>query len=98
MKIFIVYSIIFITSISATYSQQSDSAKIVQFNPPIGSLQRGDTVEVKVRVENTGTTTRKFWVGLSFAPQNVLLNDWPVGWYDVYPNWSCNSLIRTIYS
>ena len=42
-----------------------------------------------VRVKNTGTTTRKFWVGLSFAEELVNVDEtpgpWPEGWYDVRP-------------
>gem|GEM_PF-1069092 len=61
----------------------ADSAEIVEFNPPTGTLQRGTETEAKVRVRNTGTTTRSFWVGLSFAGPGAY--DWPVGWFDIRP-------------
>ena len=71
-------------------SRDIDSAEIVSFTPPpIGLKERGDQVTATVRVKNTGTTTRSFWVGLSFAEQWVDVNEtpgpWPEGWYDVRP-------------
>lgn len=67
----------------------SDNAQIVSFTPPTGQKERGDQVTATVRVKNTGTTTRKFWVGLSFAEEWVDVDEtpgpWPEGWYDVRP-------------
>jgi len=60
-----------------------DSASIVSFVPPTGTLERGTTAQATVRVKNTGTTTRSFWVGLSFAEPDA--GTWPDGWYDVPP-------------
>ena len=36
-----------------------------------------------VRVKNTGTSPRSFWVGLSFAGPGAYA--WPVGWFDIRP-------------
>jgi len=63
----------------------TDNAAIIAFNPPTGAVQRGQQMQATVTIKNTGSTTRSFWVGLSFAGQNASLESWPVGWYDVYP-------------
>ena len=63
----------------------ADSAEIVEFNPPTGTLQRGTETEARVRVRNTGSTRRSFWVGLSFAHSTATGDGWPVGWYDIQP-------------
>ncbi len=60
-----------------------DSAEIVEFNPPTGTLQRGNQAQATVRVKNTGGSTRSFWVGLSFAEPGA--DEWPEGWYDIPP-------------
>jgi len=62
-----------------------NSAEIVQFTPPTGTLQRGDTTQATVRLKNTGTNARSFWVGLSFTHEDTPLESWPVGWFDVFP-------------
>jgi len=43
-----------------------DKANIVSFTPPSGEFSPGDTISAQVTVKNTGTTTRSFWVGLSY--------------------------------
>lgn len=60
-----------------------DNATIISFSPPTGTLQRGTQATATVRVKNTGTTTRRFWVGLSFAEPDSGV--WPDGWFDVQP-------------
>jgi hypothetical protein len=62
-----------------------DSAEIVFFDPPTDTVQRGTQAQAIVRIKNTGTTTRSFWVGLSLAESGATLDDWPVGWYDIPP-------------
>jgi hypothetical protein len=67
---------------------ESDVAEIISFTPPTGTLQRGTQTAATVRVKNTGTTTRSFWVGLSFADEvtfDLPYDTWPIGWYDVMP-------------
>jgi hypothetical protein len=61
----------------------TDNAEIVWFNPPTGTLQRGNQASATVRVKNTGSSTRSFWVGLSFAEPDA--GEWPDGWYDIPP-------------
>jgi len=64
------------------------SASIVQFEPPTGNLQRGDQAQATVRVSNSGTTSKSFWVGLSFAEPwaiDEIPDPWPDGWYDIRP-------------
>lgn len=63
----------------------ADNAEIVWFNPPTGTLQRGNQASATVCVRNTGTSTRRFWVGLSFGHESTTLSDWPRGWYDIRP-------------
>ncbi len=64
-----------------------DDAKIVAFSPPssTGTYQRSQQVQTTVTVKNTGNTTRKFWVGLSFAHENATWQGWPNYWYDIKP-------------
>jgi len=62
-----------------------DNAAILDFDPPTGILQRGTQTTATVRVKNTGTTTRSFWIGLSFAHETATNAGWPYGWYDIYP-------------
>ena len=66
-------------------SRDIDDAKIVSFTPPTGLKERGDQVTATVRVKNTGTTTRSFWVGLSFAHESATWVGWPSKWYDIKP-------------
>ena len=44
----------------------ADNAEIISFTPPSGTFQRGETASTSVVISNTGTTTRSFWVGLSW--------------------------------
>jgi len=62
-----------------------DSAEIIAFNAPLSLLQRGQQTQVTVTVENTGTTPKNFWIGLSFAHETATGDSWPVGWYDIKP-------------
>lgn len=62
-----------------------DSAKIVDFIVPTGTIQRGSTQQIEVKIRNTGTTTRSFWIGLSLAHETATADDWPNGWYDIVP-------------
>ena len=43
-----------------------DATSIVSFEPPSGTYEPGDSTSAVVRIENTGTTTQSFWVGLSW--------------------------------
>lgn len=59
-------------------------AEVTYFGPPTGILQRSTQATSIVKVKNTGTASRSFWVGLSFSHQNAA--PWPgYGWYDVPP-------------
>ncbi len=60
-----------------------DDAEISSFVVPTTLKNVGDTVSVSVTVENLGTTTRSFWIGLSFKGPNA--GKWPNGWVDVSP-------------
>lgn len=60
-------------------------ASIIYFDPPTGSLQRNSTAQATVRIKNTGTKSRSFWVGLSFAHESTTGDAWPTGWYDIKP-------------
>lgn len=60
-------------------------ATIIEFIPPAGTLQRGTQAQTTVRIKNTGSTTRSFWVGLSFAHETATGDGWPEGWYDIRP-------------
>ena len=63
-----------------------DFAQVIDLDPPPAIVHdRGDSVEANVQVKNMGTTTRSFWVGLSFFhPES---GPWPndLNWYDVPP-------------
>ena len=58
-------------------------ATIIEFNPPTGILHRGQQMQATVTIKNTGTTSRSFWVGLSFSEPSA--GEWPNGWYDIPP-------------
>ena len=69
---------------AVTVEQPStDAAEILELSPPRGTLQRGTQAEATVRVRNIGSTTRRFWVGLSFAAPGAA--EWPDGWLDLPP-------------
>lgn len=63
-------------------------AEIISYNLPQGTKERGNIITVDVLIENTGSENHKFWIGLSLAPDDVSGDDWPIGWYDVYPKQS----------
>nr|WP_321485231.1 choice-of-anchor D domain-containing protein [uncultured Draconibacterium sp.] len=69
-----------------------DAAQIIEFTVPTGTVQRESTQQIKVKIKNTGITTRSFWVGLSFAQEYTEAESWPNGWYDIYPQKS-----KTLY-
>ena len=58
-------------------------AVIKAFDPQTGLVSYGSTGTVTVTMQNTGTTTRAFWVGLSFSGPSS--GTWPDGWYDIPP-------------
>ena len=58
-------------------------ASITAFTPQTGLIDYGATGTVSVTIQNTGTTTRTFWVGLSFSGPSS--GTWPDGWMDVPP-------------
>lgn len=62
---------------------QPSPALITQFVTPIGTYDRGNNAQSTVIIKNTGTETRSFWVGLSFAYETATWADWPQGWYDI---------------
>ncbi len=68
--------------------QLNQSVVITNFDVPTGTKIRGTTHEIKITVKNISSTSRSFWIGLSFANQYTSLEKWPVGWYDVYPKQS----------
>ncbi len=69
-----------------TFSVQNpDAAQIIEFIPPKGVLNRGTETACTIKIKNTGTTTRSFWVGLSYANNEATNANWPVLWYDVKP-------------
>ncbi|MEI6514862.1 MAG: CARDB domain-containing protein, partial [bacterium] len=61
----------------------STGAKITSFAPQTGLVNYGANGAVTVTMQNTGTTSRAFWVGLSFSGPSS--GTWPNGWYDVPP-------------
>ncbi len=64
----------------------ANAADIVSLDVPSGVTGRGEQVTLKVTVENIGTATRGFWVGLSLAHVDDFdTAAWPEGWYDIYP-------------
>jgi len=66
------------TPTSTPAPHRYDDAKIRSFDPPSGMFNPGDTITASVTIKNTGTTTRSFWVGLSYQK--------PSGdWYNVPP-------------
>ena len=60
------------------FELDSDIAQIVRFDPPVGVVERDTQAQATVRVENTGTATRSFWVGLSFGHEDADLQSWPL--------------------
>ncbi len=58
-------------------SQPSDSASLIEFNAPKGNFNSGDSLVASVIVRNTGTTTRAFWVGLSYHKPDGSFYDVP---------------------
>ena len=75
--------VIFILLNSSIFA--SDNAEITAFTPPTGQLSRGQQAQTSVTIQNTGDTSRSFWVGLSFSNETARGTDWPEGWYDIYP-------------
>lgn len=63
----------------------TDDATFTQFSVPTGTLERGTEHTCTIEIENTGTTTREFWIGLSFAHESTTRDNWPQGWYDIKP-------------
>ncbi|MCD4843414.1 MAG: FG-GAP-like repeat-containing protein [Methanosarcinales archaeon] len=55
-----------------------DAVSIDSFNPPSGYLNPGSPASSLVTVKNTGTSTRPYWVGLSYQKPDGT-------WYDVPP-------------
>ena len=43
-----------------------DDAEIIEFTPPTGTYSLESVLIAHVTIENTGTTTRSFWIGLSY--------------------------------
>jgi len=43
-----------------------DNAAITSWTPPSGTLRAGATASASVTIKNTGTTTRSFWVGITW--------------------------------
>lgn len=64
---------------------RSADAQIARFDVPVGSLRHDQQASATVRVVNTGTTARSFWIGLSFAHESTTSAAWPEGWFDVAP-------------
>lgn len=60
-------------------------AQITEFVVPTGSYAPGTEQEIKVTIKNTGTSARKFWVGLSLAGPQTEIDNWPAGWLDIAP-------------
>ena len=60
------------------HKKTENRASITSFNPSSGTFRPGDSITAKVTVKNTGTTTRSFWVGLSYRKPDG-------SWYDVPP-------------
>jgi len=62
-----------------TYYQFSDSEE---------GYHRGDKIHLRVKIKNTGETTRSFWVGATYVQPGYSFDDWPDGCYDVTPKQS----------
>ena len=61
----------------------SVDARVVSVTTPDRDVRIGESLTVYVRLENTGTHARSFWVGLSFFSDAS--EKWPTGWMDVHP-------------
>jgi len=72
-----IHSTTFQLTVNGPQPSQQDNAQIVSFDPPTGNFNRGDTLTATVRVRNTGTTTRTFWVGLSYQKPDGSYYDVP---------------------
>lgn len=59
--------------------------QITDFTVPTGTVAPGTEQEITVTIKNSGTTARKFWIGLSLAGPKTEIHNWPVGWLDVAP-------------
>ena len=60
-----------------TVTASIDDADIYSFTSPSGTYYLGDPATATVKIENTGTTTRYFWVGLSYWDSNGHREDVP---------------------
>ncbi len=69
---------VFYYTVTVKQPAAEDKANIVSFTPPSGEFSPGDTISAQVTVKNTGTTTRSFWVGLSYQKSDG-------SWLDVPP-------------
>jgi hypothetical protein len=56
-----------------------DNAQITSVQWPSGQHSPGDNIATTVTIQNTGTSTRSFWVGLSYQKPDGT-------WYDVPPS------------
>jgi len=61
----------------------SVSAEITAFEPPEGSLSSGSPATASVRVENTGTEYRTFWIGYSVQDSTGEWHDVPASPVDL---------------
>jgi parallel beta-helix repeat protein len=57
-----------------TQDQLSDQAQIQSFTHTSGTVTPGSSGTASVTIKNTGSTTRSFWVGLSYKKQGA--TDW----------------------
>lgn len=66
-----------VTRTQTAATAPKDNAQISEFQPPTGSSNPGDSLKTTVVVVNTGTTTRTFWVGLSYQKPDGSYYDVP---------------------
>jgi hypothetical protein len=77
--------IVSLFSLLAFHLHASENAEIMDFTPPKGTYERGETATCELKIKNTGTDDKIFWVGLSFAHESTTGDAWPEGWHDIAP-------------
>jgi len=71
--------LLFSSVATLTMVEAADDADIYSVTWPSGTYSHGQTMSTRVYVRNTGTTTRRFWVGNSYRKPD------DATWYNVPP-------------
>ena len=79
-------------STGPTPGKTAGNAEILEFRHTTGTVESWSEVAAVVVISNTGTTTRSFWVGLSYKKQgtSTWINIPPQQSVDLYPDGSAN--------